>query len=161
MATKGIVKGIVSNLVTVEVDGPVSQNEICYISAAELQPREYICCHAAHKDRQRRHGYGYDKGIEKAAREIQQLPRLSKVFDCRGLRQQPADTGRKIGICFQCGRQNIQKRKNDHHDQNRKDEPAGRVRKAATCAADIGCSMHEGHLRFSPSPVSDASAGRK
>lgn len=31
MATKGIVKGIVSNLVTVEVDGPVSQNEICYI----------------------------------------------------------------------------------------------------------------------------------
>lgn len=32
MATKGIVTGIVSNLVTVEVDGPVSQNEICYIS---------------------------------------------------------------------------------------------------------------------------------
>ncbi|WP_329903242.1 V-type ATP synthase subunit A [Porphyromonas pogonae] len=32
MATKGIVKGIVSNLVTIEVDGPVSQNEICYIT---------------------------------------------------------------------------------------------------------------------------------
>jgi V/A-type H+-transporting ATPase subunit A len=32
MATKGIVKGIVSNLVTVEVDGAVSQNEICYIT---------------------------------------------------------------------------------------------------------------------------------
>ena len=32
MATKGTVKGIVSNLVTVEVEGPVSQNEICYIS---------------------------------------------------------------------------------------------------------------------------------
>lgn len=32
MATKGIVTGIVSNLVTVEVDGPVSQNEICYIT---------------------------------------------------------------------------------------------------------------------------------
>ena len=31
MATKGLVKGIVSNLVTVEVDGPVSQNEICFI----------------------------------------------------------------------------------------------------------------------------------
>ena len=30
MKTKGIVKGIVSNLVTVEVDGPVSENEICY-----------------------------------------------------------------------------------------------------------------------------------
>lgn len=29
--TNGVVKGIVSNLVTVEVDGPVSQNEICYI----------------------------------------------------------------------------------------------------------------------------------
>ena len=34
MATKGLVKGIVSNLVTVEVDGPVLQNEICYISTA-------------------------------------------------------------------------------------------------------------------------------
>jgi V/A-type H+-transporting ATPase subunit A len=31
MATKGIVKGIVSNLVTVEADGPVLQNEICFI----------------------------------------------------------------------------------------------------------------------------------
>ncbi|MDY0151104.1 MAG: V-type ATP synthase subunit A [Candidatus Cloacimonas sp.] len=29
--TKGIVKGIISNLVQVEVSGPVSQNEICYI----------------------------------------------------------------------------------------------------------------------------------
>ncbi|HNX37227.1 MAG TPA: V-type ATP synthase subunit A [Candidatus Cloacimonadota bacterium] len=29
--TKGIVKGIIANLVLVEVDGPVSQNEICYI----------------------------------------------------------------------------------------------------------------------------------
>ncbi len=32
MKTTGKVTGIVSNLVTVEVDGPVSQNEICYIS---------------------------------------------------------------------------------------------------------------------------------
>jgi V/A-type H+/Na+-transporting ATPase subunit A len=31
MSTKGIVKGIISNLITVEVDGPVSQNEIAYI----------------------------------------------------------------------------------------------------------------------------------
>ncbi len=31
MKTKGIVKGIVSNLVTIEVDGPVAQNEICFI----------------------------------------------------------------------------------------------------------------------------------
>lgn len=30
--TKGVVKGIVSNLVTLEVDGPVAQNEICYIT---------------------------------------------------------------------------------------------------------------------------------
>lgn len=29
--TKGVVKGIISNLVQVEVQGPVSQNEICYI----------------------------------------------------------------------------------------------------------------------------------
>lgn len=35
MATKGVVKGIVSNLVTVEVDGPVAQNEICYITVAD------------------------------------------------------------------------------------------------------------------------------
>ncbi|MCL2041987.1 MAG: V-type ATP synthase subunit A [Bacteroidales bacterium] len=32
MATKGKVVGIVSNLVTVAVDGPVAQNEICYIT---------------------------------------------------------------------------------------------------------------------------------
>mgnify|MGYP003291208300 CR=1 FL=1 len=32
MATKGTVKGIISNLVTVVPDGPVAQNEICYIS---------------------------------------------------------------------------------------------------------------------------------
>lgn len=31
MSTKGKVTGIVSNLVTLEVDGPVGQNEICYI----------------------------------------------------------------------------------------------------------------------------------
>ncbi|MFO7660405.1 MAG: V-type ATP synthase subunit A [Candidatus Cloacimonadaceae bacterium] len=30
--TKGIVKGIIANLVLIEVDGPVSQNEICYIN---------------------------------------------------------------------------------------------------------------------------------
>jgi V/A-type H+/Na+-transporting ATPase subunit A len=32
MSTKGIVKGIISNLVTVEVSGPVAQNEIAYIA---------------------------------------------------------------------------------------------------------------------------------
>ena len=32
--TTGIVKGIVSNLVTVRVDGPVAENEICYINLA-------------------------------------------------------------------------------------------------------------------------------
>ena len=32
MSTKGTVKGIISNLVTVEVDGPVAQNEIAYIN---------------------------------------------------------------------------------------------------------------------------------
>lgn len=31
MKTTGQIKGITSNLVTVVVDGPVSQNEICYI----------------------------------------------------------------------------------------------------------------------------------
>ena len=37
MTTKGTVKGIVSNLVTVEVDGPVSQNEICYITVSGVR----------------------------------------------------------------------------------------------------------------------------
>lgn len=32
MATKGTVNGIISNMVTLIVDGPVAQNEICYIS---------------------------------------------------------------------------------------------------------------------------------
>ncbi|MGL5261358.1 MAG: V-type ATP synthase subunit A [Bacteroides sp.] len=32
MATKGTVKGIIANMVTIEVDGPVAQNEICYIT---------------------------------------------------------------------------------------------------------------------------------
>ena len=37
MKTKGIVTGIVSNLVTVEVDGPVAENEICYISLGDVR----------------------------------------------------------------------------------------------------------------------------
>ena len=37
MTTKGTVKGIVSNLVTVEVNGPVSQNEICYITVGGVR----------------------------------------------------------------------------------------------------------------------------
>ena len=32
MATKGTVSGVIANMVTLEVDGPVAQNEICYIS---------------------------------------------------------------------------------------------------------------------------------
>ena len=32
MATKGTVSGVIANMVTLVVDGPVSQNEICYIS---------------------------------------------------------------------------------------------------------------------------------
>ena len=35
--TKGIVKGIIANLVQVEVSGPVSQNEICYINLGKEQ----------------------------------------------------------------------------------------------------------------------------
>ncbi|MDG5814626.1 V-type ATP synthase subunit A [Chitinispirillales bacterium ANBcel5] len=31
MSTKGKVTGIIANLVTIEVDGPIAQNEICYI----------------------------------------------------------------------------------------------------------------------------------
>ena len=31
MSTTGKVAGIVSNLVTVQVDGPVAENELCYI----------------------------------------------------------------------------------------------------------------------------------
>ncbi len=35
MSTKGNVVGIVSNLVTIEVDGPVGQNEICYVQLGD------------------------------------------------------------------------------------------------------------------------------
>jgi V/A-type H+-transporting ATPase subunit A len=37
MSTKGKVKGIISNLVIVEADGPVSQNEICFIVAGDTK----------------------------------------------------------------------------------------------------------------------------
>jgi len=37
MTTNGIVAGIIANLVIVEVDGPVSQNEICYIKLGETR----------------------------------------------------------------------------------------------------------------------------
>ena len=32
MATRGTVIGVISNIVTIQVDGPVAQNEICYIT---------------------------------------------------------------------------------------------------------------------------------
>ena len=31
MSTKGTVQGVIANMVTLKVDGPVAQNEICYI----------------------------------------------------------------------------------------------------------------------------------
>lgn len=37
MSTKGKVTGIIANLVIIEVDGPVSQNEICYIKMEEVK----------------------------------------------------------------------------------------------------------------------------
>lgn len=37
MSVKGKVKGIIANLVIVEVNGPVSQNEICYISSSDTK----------------------------------------------------------------------------------------------------------------------------
>lgn len=37
MKTTGKVTGIISNLVTVEVDGPVAQNEICYINLGDTK----------------------------------------------------------------------------------------------------------------------------
>jgi V/A-type H+-transporting ATPase subunit A len=37
MATKGKIVGIVSNLITVAVDGPVAQNEICYVIIGETR----------------------------------------------------------------------------------------------------------------------------
>src|SRR5574344_350031 len=35
MATKGTVSGVIANMVTLQVDGPVAQNEICYIILGE------------------------------------------------------------------------------------------------------------------------------
>ena len=37
MKTTGKVTGIVSNLVTVEVNGPVAQNELCYITVDDTK----------------------------------------------------------------------------------------------------------------------------
>ena len=37
MLTKGKVKGIISNLVIVEADGPVAQNEICFITTGSTR----------------------------------------------------------------------------------------------------------------------------
>ena len=37
MGTTGKVAGIIANLVMVEADGPVSQNEICYINLADTK----------------------------------------------------------------------------------------------------------------------------
>ena len=37
--TQGKVKGIIANLVTVAVDGPVAQNEICYIYVGAVSDR--------------------------------------------------------------------------------------------------------------------------
>jgi V/A-type H+-transporting ATPase subunit A len=37
MSTKGKVKGIIANLVIVEADGPVAQNEICFISVSNTK----------------------------------------------------------------------------------------------------------------------------
>ncbi|MGI5913995.1 MAG: V-type ATP synthase subunit A [Bacteroidales bacterium] len=37
MKTTGIVTGIISNLVTVKVDGPVAQNEICHVSLGDTK----------------------------------------------------------------------------------------------------------------------------
>ncbi|MCK4994755.1 MAG: V-type ATP synthase subunit A [Candidatus Omnitrophica bacterium] len=42
MSTKGRVIGIVSNLITIEVDGPVSQNEICYITLGDTKLKAEI-----------------------------------------------------------------------------------------------------------------------
>ncbi|MDR1582601.1 MAG: V-type ATP synthase subunit A [Prevotellaceae bacterium] len=37
MMTRGKISGIISNLVTVEVDGPVAQNEICFVSSENVR----------------------------------------------------------------------------------------------------------------------------
>ena len=49
MATKGTVSGVIANMVTLTVDGPVAQNEICYILTGgdpESAPsaRQSRCC---------------------------------------------------------------------------------------------------------------------
>ncbi|MBU2064040.1 MAG: V-type ATP synthase subunit A, partial [Candidatus Omnitrophica bacterium] len=49
MATKGKVIGVVSNLVTIEVQGPVSQNEICYIIKDDVRLKAEVI--KIHQDR--------------------------------------------------------------------------------------------------------------
>ena len=43
--TTGKVVGIVSNLVMVEVDGPVAQNEICFISLGNETRQPHLAAH--------------------------------------------------------------------------------------------------------------------
>ena len=40
--TKGIISSIISNLVTIEADGPVGQNEICFIISGDLRLRAEV-----------------------------------------------------------------------------------------------------------------------
>lgn len=42
MATKGRVSGIIANLVIVDVDGPISQNEICLVNVKDAQLRSEV-----------------------------------------------------------------------------------------------------------------------
>lgn len=42
MATKGTVSGVIANMVTLTVDGPVAQNEICYILTGGDRDRKSV-----------------------------------------------------------------------------------------------------------------------
>ena len=53
MATKGTVSGVIANMVTLTVDGPVAQNEICYILTGgdRLMAAMFMCrCLKVHVD---------------------------------------------------------------------------------------------------------------
>lgn len=88
MKTKGKVVGIVSNLITLEVDGPVAQNEICYVSVrnqklmAEVIKIEGKYANAQVFESTRGMRVGDVAGFEQHMLEVQLGPgMLSKNYD--------------------------------------------------------------------------------
>ena len=107
MATKGIVKGVVGNLVTIEADGPVSQNEICYITVAGVDLMSEVI------KVQGKNAYAHEVRFEGHMLEVtlgpgmlsknydglqNDLDKMEGVFLSRGTYTYPLDEGKQWGF---------------------------------------------------------------